>query len=113
MHLTYVHYLWCISGKVDRIFIFGEGWGEGGEGKEAGVEERGGGRERGEEGGGRRKGEEGRGGGVERGRRGEGEVGPLFLQSPPCVSYLKNTPVLSLYGLVTLVTTVVEWEDTL
>ena len=83
-------------GKVDRTFIFGEGWGEGGEGKEAGVEERGG-----------RKGEEGRGEGGERGRLDHSCSEPSMRKLP------QNTPVLSLYGLVTLVTTVVEWEDAL
>lgn len=58
-------------GKVDRTFIFGEGWGEGGEGKEVGVEKR--------EGGGR--GREKKGVGGKRGRRGEGEVRPLLFRA--------------------------------
>ena len=70
-------------------------------GRRQGWKREGGGRGR------RGEGEEGRGGGGERGRLDHSCSEPSMRKLP------QNTPVLSLYGLVTLVTTVVEWEDAL
>ena len=109
MYLTYVaihsqvhvfYFVGMIS-EVDGIIYFGEGRvrGEKGEVEKKGEREK------------WRRGRKGRGEG-EGGGRGRGGGYTTFVQSSSCISCLKNTPTLLSHGLVTLVTTVVKWEDT-
>ena len=109
MYLTYVaihsqvhvfYFVGMIS-EVDGILYFGEGRvrGEKGEGERKGEGEK------------RGRGRKGRGEG-EGGGRGRGGGYTTFVQSSSCISCLKSTPTLLSHGLVTLVTTVVKWEDT-